>query len=227
MRNKCYIIISSIEHPEISLGSVHDYGLCIAEDDGEVDLAFPCLDANEPCSKFGFTCLGLIDLKSKVNFDRITSSIPDCSVLSGAFHVFPKASDSGQSHHNASRHNTGGSSTSEAVRSAIKAVNEGIYQIKGYYCQAIIIVFPLLTKPFINCLHNKLLFITEKRAGGVNLDKIQSHIIATEAPQCKAYKVHLLRKVRTNTLVQLVISLDRIEVEPLVTHKHAFWVRKV
>ncbi|CAG5041669.1 unnamed protein product [Parnassius apollo] len=179
----------SIEHPEISLGSVHDYGLCIAEDDGEVDLAFPCLDANEPCSKFGFTCLGLVDLKSKIVFDRATSSIPDCSVLSGAFHVFPKASDSGQSHHNTSRHNTGGSSTSEAVRSAIKAVNE------------------------------------EKRAGGLNLDKIQAHIIATEAPQCKAYKVHMLRKVRTNTSVQLVVSLDRIEVEPLITHKHAFWSR--
>ncbi|KPI95455.1 Stress-activated map kinase-interacting protein 1 [Papilio xuthus] len=179
----------SIEHPEITLGSVHEYGLCIAEDDGEVDLAFPCLDANEPCSKFGFTCLGLIDLKTKIIIDRATDSIPDYSVMSGAFHVFPKASDSGQSHHNTSRHNTGGSSTSEAVRSAIRAVNE------------------------------------ERKAGGLNVDKMQSHIIATEAPQCKAYSVHMLRKVRTNILVQLVISLDRIEIEPIVTHKHAFWSR--
>lgn len=105
---------------------MNEYGLCIAEDDGEVDLAFPCLDANEPCSKFGFTCLGLIDLKTKIIIDRATDSIPDYSVMSGAFHVFPKASDSGQSHHNTSRHNTGGSSTSEAVRSAIRAINEGM-----------------------------------------------------------------------------------------------------
>ncbi|PZC71434.1 stress-activated map kinase-interacting protein 1 isoform X1 [Helicoverpa armigera] len=175
----------SIEHPDISLGSVHDYGLCIAEDDGEVDWAFPCLDANEPCSKFGFTCLGLVELKSKNAMTLPPSSIPEDG-MSGAFHVFSKVTDSGQSHQNPSRHNTGGSSTSEAVLSALKALNEG---------------------------------------GDTDLGKMQSHIMATEAPQYKAYKVQLLRKVRTNTSVQLGISLDRIEVEPLVTHKHAFWSR--
>lgn len=111
----------SIEHPEITLGSVHDYGLCIAEDDGEVDWAFPCLDANEPCSKFGFTCLGLVDLKSKHYFTHAPISIPE----DGMLEVFPKAAESGHSQHNPSRHNTGGSATSEAVRKAINAVNEG------------------------------------------------------------------------------------------------------
>ncbi|KAG6465087.1 hypothetical protein O3G_MSEX014924 [Manduca sexta] len=174
----------SIEHPEISLGSVHDYGLCIAEDDGEVDWAFPCLDSNEPCSKFGFTCLGLIELKYKT-VCAAPIPMPEDGI---AFHMFPKAADSGQSHQNTSRHNTGGSQTSEAVISAIRAVNED-----------------------------------KKKSGDVNLEKIQSHIMATEAPQYKVYKVYLLRKVRTNTPVQLGVSLDRIEVEPLVTHKHAFW----
>lgn len=109
-----------MEHVDITLGSVHEYGLCIAEDDGEVDWTFPCLDASEPCSKFGFTCLGLVELKNKkVSHDV---PIPD----EGNFHMFPKLTDSGQSHQNPSRHNTGGSQTSEAVRSAIKAVNEGI-----------------------------------------------------------------------------------------------------
>lgn len=71
-----------------------------------------------------------------------------------------------------------------------------------------------------------LLIIFAYNLGGADTDlgKMQSHIMATEAPQYKAYKVQLLRKVRTNTSVQLGISLDRIEVEPLVTHKHAFWV---
>ncbi|CAB3257273.1 unnamed protein product [Arctia plantaginis] len=174
----------SIEHPDISLGSVHDYGLCIAEDDGEVDWAFPCLDANEPCSKFGFTCLGLIELKNKTTLCPAPMPIPEDG-MSGAFHVFPKAENSSHSNQNPSRLNTGDSSTSEAVISALKALNEG--------------------EP--------------------DLNKIQSHIMATEAPQYKAYKVQLLRKVRTNTSVQLGISLDRIEVEPLVTNKHAFWSR--
>lgn len=173
----------SIDHPEITLGSVHNYGLCIAEDDGEVDWAFPCLDTNEPCSKFGFTCLGLVDLKSKHVFAHLPISIPE----DGMLEVFPKAVDSSHSHHNPSRHNTGGSATSEAVRKAINAVNQ------------------------------------ERKVAESELDKIQSHLIATDAPQYKTYRVHLLRKVRTNTPVQLGISLERIEVEPLVAHKHQFW----
>lgn len=117
----------SIEHPEIVLGSVHNYGLCIAEDDGEVDWAFPCLDSNEPCSKFGFTCLGLVDLKNKNSLIQPPLPLPEEGMtFHGVFSGFPKATDSGQSNQNPSRHNTGGSATSEAVLKALKAVNEGM-----------------------------------------------------------------------------------------------------
>lgn len=114
---------------------MYDYGLCIAEDDGEVDWAFPCLDANEPCSKFGFTCLGLVDLKSK--HALIHPPLTDeggIAIFSGAFQGFPKAVDSGHSNQNTSRHNTGGSATSEAVISALKAVNAGIIQFRPVLC---------------------------------------------------------------------------------------------
>lgn len=47
----------------------------------------------------------------------------------------------------------------------------------------------------------------------------------TDASQEKLYRVQLLHKVRANTPVQLCITLDTIEVVPLVTNKHAFWVR--
>lgn len=174
----------SIEHPDISLGSAQDYGLCIAEDDGDVDWAFPCLDANEPCSKFGFTCLGLIELKNKTILCPAPLHLAEDS-MSGAFHIFPKAENSGHSHHNSSRLNTGDSSTSEAVISALKALNEG--------------------------------------GADSDMGKMQSHIMATEAPQYKAYRVHLMRKVRTNTPVQLGISLDGIEIESLVINKYSFW----
>ncbi|XP_059060339.1 stress-activated map kinase-interacting protein 1 isoform X1 [Achroia grisella] len=176
----------SIEHPEVTLGSVQNYGLCIAEEDGEVDIGFPCLDANEPCSKFGFTCLGLVDLHNKnVLAHGPIHSIPDDGTLYKGLDIFPKASDSGHSHHTQSRLNTGDSTTSETVKSAIKAVSN------------------------------------EKRAGESDLDKLHSHM--TEPPQYKMYRVNLLRKVRTNIPVQLVISIDKIEVEPLIPHKHAFW----
>lgn len=116
----------SIDHPEVTLSSVHDYGLCIAEDDGEVDWAFPCLDANEPCSKFGFTCLGLILIEQKKNsYASEPLPMPEDGILSsGDFHnMLHKSSGS---HQNPSRNYTDGSATSEAVLSAMKAVNEGI-----------------------------------------------------------------------------------------------------
>lgn len=37
------------------------YSLYIAEDDGEVDSAFPCLDARETVAKFGFGFLALVE----------------------------------------------------------------------------------------------------------------------------------------------------------------------
>lgn len=45
------------------------YGLYIAEDDGEVDWYFPCLDARETVGKFAFTFLALVELKESVNHE--------------------------------------------------------------------------------------------------------------------------------------------------------------
>lgn len=180
----------SIEHPDISLLSAQEYGLCIAEDDGEVDWAFPCLDSNEPCSKFGFTCLGLVDLKTKLAAQQ-AGSMED-SNFSGAFQnmLFPRVSEATPT--NPSRHNTGGSATSEAVLNAIQAVHD---DRKG------------------------------SNDRDPDLDRIHSHIMATEAPQYKMYRVQLLHKVRTNTAVHLGISLDRIEVEPVQAGTNKFWSR--
>ncbi|XP_041974588.1 stress-activated map kinase-interacting protein 1 [Aricia agestis] len=173
----------SIEHPDIALGSVHNFGLCIAEDDGEVDMAFPCLDNNEPCSKFGFTCLGLVDLKKKkiVTNDQ-SYQIPDIE-MSNMFQGFSKASESGHSHMNSSRQPTGNSDTSEIIR-AMNTLNDG----------------------------NRVI-------------GLQSGPSVTDAPQDKQYRVQLLHKVRTSTPVQLVVTLDNIEVIPLVMNKSAFWSR--
>nr|CAI5822841.1 unnamed protein product [Callosobruchus analis] len=54
---------STQEASSINLKSVSQYGLYITEEDGEVDRDFPCLDAKEPVSKFGFSTLGLVEHK--------------------------------------------------------------------------------------------------------------------------------------------------------------------
>ncbi|CAG9817893.1 unnamed protein product [Phaedon cochleariae] len=60
----------SYNHGITNLKSPSQYGLYITEEDGEVDRDFPCLDAGEPISKFGFTSLGLVEHKEAkaVNF---------------------------------------------------------------------------------------------------------------------------------------------------------------
>jgi len=45
--------------------SVDHYGLYIAEDDGDVDCDFPCLDPRETVGKFGFNYLALVECLKK------------------------------------------------------------------------------------------------------------------------------------------------------------------
>ena len=44
---------------------VEHYGLHIAEDNGEVDWDFPCLDSKETVAKFGFGFLALVERDPK------------------------------------------------------------------------------------------------------------------------------------------------------------------
>lgn len=74
----CYLC--SIAYPDTILLMVKNYGLYIAEGDGEIDTDFPPLDAREPCSKFCFSHLALIerrnsDIKMDVRAMSLTSEL--------------------------------------------------------------------------------------------------------------------------------------------------------
>lgn len=47
--------------PSCFRDNVNHYGLFIAEDDGDVDWDFPCLNSSETVGKFGFTYLALVE----------------------------------------------------------------------------------------------------------------------------------------------------------------------
>lgn len=56
--------------------NVSNYGLCLAEEDGEVDHDFPCLDSKEPVTKFKLYCLALVEHKNVKNVSfEVTESI--------------------------------------------------------------------------------------------------------------------------------------------------------
>lgn len=66
----------AMENPEIQLLSVRNYGLYITEENGEIDLDFPPLDLREPCLKFCFHHLALVERKlSDVRMDTRTMSL--------------------------------------------------------------------------------------------------------------------------------------------------------
>ncbi|XP_023246538.1 target of rapamycin complex 2 subunit MAPKAP1 isoform X2 [Copidosoma floridanum] len=131
------------------------YGLYMAEDDGEVDRDFPCLDPKEMMAKFDFATLGLVELQ-------------------------PNEKE---------RHDT---------------------------------IKTLTTRK------NELEKIDKLQEVASDLAKMAVHTNAMEAPFYQSYRVCIINKVRTKTEVQLGISGEKIEIDPVITSKGAsrFWHRQ-
>lgn len=66
-----YSVITRNDH-SIRREDINCYGLHIAEDDGEVDWVFPCLNPKEAVSKFVFKLLALVERSS---VDEVDSEI--------------------------------------------------------------------------------------------------------------------------------------------------------
>jgi target of rapamycin complex 2 subunit MAPKAP1 len=71
----CYKCSISIPNSEEQLGNFENFGLFIAEENGEIELGFPPLDKTEVCSRFCFTFLSLVECKpvSEQAFDPCPS----------------------------------------------------------------------------------------------------------------------------------------------------------
>ncbi|RZF39980.1 hypothetical protein LSTR_LSTR002383 [Laodelphax striatellus] len=65
----------SIEHPDVVFKGIENYSLYMAEDDGEVDFAFPCLEPKENVAKFGFKILALVENdQSQARHERLSTT---------------------------------------------------------------------------------------------------------------------------------------------------------
>ncbi|KAK7789239.1 hypothetical protein R5R35_013054 [Gryllus longicercus] len=151
----------TMEHGDHNLGdSVDQYGLYIAEDDGEVDWDFPCLDPREVISKFGFSYLALVERKEKV-----------------------PSEDSATRERNERLMEAGGVSEPRRMKAVLK--DEDMQRMKG-------------------------------------------HMTAMEAPLYQSYRVCTVSKVRSRTEIQLGISGEKIEIDPVVQQRVGakFWNRQ-
>ncbi|KAE8742580.1 hypothetical protein FOCC_FOCC011874 [Frankliniella occidentalis] len=76
----------TIQHPNQKFKSgVESYALHIAEDDGEIDWDFPCLDPRETVGKFGFKFLALVESKGSLSshLQEEFKDVVDCGPVHG------------------------------------------------------------------------------------------------------------------------------------------------
>ncbi|GAB0089926.1 Stress-activated map kinase-interacting protein 1 [Sergentomyia squamirostris] len=151
----------SIAHPDISLRSVRNYGLYITEEDGEVDSDFPPLDLREPCSKFCFSHLALIERRPTVGrIDQRTMSVTS-------------EADAG-----------GGTSA------------------------------PLEDSKAITAQQNE------------DMRRMLGHTTMMEAPMYRSYRLHMLQVPFFRTEVQLGVSGEKVEIDPVQQKNTKFWSKQ-
>ncbi|XP_058056788.1 stress-activated map kinase-interacting protein 1 [Anopheles bellator] len=192
----------TVTHPEIPLRSVRHYGLFMTEEDGEVDMDFPPLDANEPCAKFRFTHLALAERRLSTTHQ----AIPLVSALQ-PLRFEPSTTDGRRSSLTA-KGASGSASTSKPETSSLSA--------------------PLRSLTGVT----RKLSLTATSAQRVSmqqqedLERIKGHTSKIEAPLYRCFQVHVLQKSRLKTEVQLGISGDRFEIDPVPQRASKFWSRQ-
>lgn len=147
---------TSLEYPETTLLSVRNYGLYITEEDGEVDADFPPLDLNEPCSKFCFSHLALVE--------RSANDVrPDARTMS--------------------------------LSSEVEALQDALIE--------------------------EQLAVKKSQSDAIAL--MLGHTTKMEAPIYRSYQLQISRRSFFKTEIQLGISAEKLEIDPVQQQNSKFW----
>uniref|UniRef100_A0A182VU41 Uncharacterized protein n=1 Tax=Anopheles minimus TaxID=112268 RepID=A0A182VU41_9DIPT len=196
----------TIANPTVELRSMRHYGLYMAEEDGELDLDFPPLDSNEPCSKFRFSHLVMTErqLPASISHQPLPTS---SSLHSFRFETF-----------NTERSTSLTTSTSTTVPSsavtAMKSVKQTQTVGSSVQHRSHTTIESASSLPRISNQQKE------------DLDRIKGHTSKIEAPLYRTFQVHILHKSRLKTEVQLGISGDRFEIDPIPHNPSKFWSRQ-
>uniref|UniRef100_A0A182SD42 Uncharacterized protein n=1 Tax=Anopheles maculatus TaxID=74869 RepID=A0A182SD42_9DIPT len=202
----------TIANPAVELRSVRHYGLYMTEEDGELDMDFPPLDINEPCSKFRFTHLVMAERQLEANVSHQTVLPTSSSGQSLRFQAFSTEGSTGLT--------TPISATAPTttVTSAMKPAKQqseptGVSSSLQQRSQQASDV-SRSTLPRISNQQKE------------DLDRIKGHTSKIEAPLYRTFQVNILHKSRLKTEVQLGISGDRFEIDPIPHNPSKFWSRQ-
>ncbi|XP_058119933.1 stress-activated map kinase-interacting protein 1 [Anopheles ziemanni] len=192
----------TVAYPDTVLRSVDNYALYMTEEDGEVDMDFPPLDLNEPCSKFRFTHLALAErrVSGSASHTPLPTSASGHSLRFAGFSTERRTSLTAATTITTP---TGPTTTMATARPA-----------SATFGTTIASAGELSTAQRIS---------NQQRE---DLDRIKGHTSKIEAPLYRSFQVYVIQKSRLKTEVQLGISGDRFEIDPTPQKASKFWNRQ-
>ncbi|MXQ80970.1 hypothetical protein E5288_WYG012699 [Bos mutus] len=217
----CWQYTSEGREPKLN-DNVSAYCLHIAEDDGEVDTDFPPLDSNEPIHKFGFSTLALVE---KYSSPGLTSK-ESLFVRINAAHGFSLIQVDNTK-----------VTMKEILLKAVKR-RKGSQKISGPQYRLEKQSEPNVAVDLESTLESQsawefcLVRENSSRADGVFEEDSQIDIATVQdmlsSHHYKSFKVSMIHRLRFTTDVQLGISGDKVEIDPVTSQKAStkFWIKQ-
>ncbi|XP_023400692.1 target of rapamycin complex 2 subunit MAPKAP1 isoform X5 [Loxodonta africana] len=217
----CWQYTSEGREPKLN-DNVSAYCLHIAEDDGEVDTDFPPLDSNEPIHKFGFSTLALVE---KYSSPGLTSK-ESLFVRINAAHGFSLIQVDNTK-----------VTMKEILLKAVKR-RKGSQKISGPQYRLEKQSEPNIAVDLESTLESQstwefcLVRENSSRADGTFEEDSQIDIATVQdmlsSHHYKSFKVSMIHRLRFTTDVQLGISGDKVEIDPVTNQKAStkFWIKQ-
>ncbi|XP_041753271.1 target of rapamycin complex 2 subunit MAPKAP1 [Coregonus clupeaformis] len=217
----CWQYTSEGREPKLN-ENVNSYCLHIAEDDGEVDTDFPPLDSNEPIHKFGFSTLALVEKYSSPGMAAKQSLFVRINAVHG-FSLIPVDSLK--------------VTMKEILQKALKK-RKGSQKGSGPMYRLERQTEPNMAVDLDSSLESQstleFCLVRENSSRGEDSSEEDPPMDITtvqdmlSSHRYKSFKISMIHKLRFTTDVQLGISGEKVEIDPVTNQKTStkFWIRQ-
>ncbi|XP_078686684.1 target of rapamycin complex 2 subunit MAPKAP1-like isoform X1 [Branchiostoma floridae x Branchiostoma belcheri] len=219
----CWQYTNEAKEPKL-IENVEAYCLHIAEDDGEVDTDFPALDAKEPFAKFGFTTLALVekpkDKEQQSEIMLVTVNVPHSGF--SRIQVESLGLTMKEILHRALKRRKGRVDPSGPDYVLEKQSQPGVCVDLDSTLES------MNTMEFCLVRQHRPHGRAKRKAHGTRGEveeetEVNRNMSEMEASlsslHYKSYRVNMFTKLRTSTIIQLGVSGEKIEIDPLTQHK--------
>ncbi|XP_041826105.1 target of rapamycin complex 2 subunit MAPKAP1 isoform X1 [Melanotaenia boesemani] len=218
----CWQYTSEGREPKLN-ENVNAYCLHIAEDDGEVDTDFPPLDSNEPIHKFGFSTLALVEKYSSPGLTSRQSLFVRINAAHG-FSLIPVDSLK--------------VTMKEILQKALKKRKGSQKGSAGPMYRLEKQMEPNVAVDLDSTLEIQstleFCLVRENSSRGEESSEEDPPIDITTVQDMlsshhyKSFKISMIHKLRFTTDVQLGISGEKVEIDPVTNQKAStkFWIRQ-